>query len=281
MTYAAADRSVQDGTPIELYTFTSQRAVDNVIAQSTSYHRNVSVLGGDVFTATQIKRSDYGIVPIDENTPEITVEVHALHPAAIFYRRQGPPPQNFECFIQRYNGGEVRTIYRGLITEAKQNGRTVIFTVTGRLDEPLATKFPSIQVSALCQHQLYDSLCTMSRAANQTATTIATLGDGRTISVASIGAFAIDRYQWGELLHVASGERRMIAGNAAPKTFALDVRLPTTALVGDAVTIWRGCNRTLLACRDLFDNVQNFGGHPQLKTNRFLWNFPGLFRHGQ
>jgi hypothetical protein len=36
--------------------------------------------------------------------------------------------------------------------------------------------------------------------------------------------------------------------------------------IGDAVTITAGCRHDIQTCRNVFDNVPNYGGFPQLPT---------------
>lgn len=279
MPYDDYDRSIEGSRPVELYTFTSQRGVTPVVARSTSFQRDV-VSDGDTYTARTIRRGAAPIKNVDSDLPEMTVQVAISDPVVRFYRGNAVAPQKLECLIQRRQlisgttfADGTKEIFRGLITEAHQNDRTVVLTITQQLDDPLATRFPALIVSSRCQHVLYDSRCGASRALHQVDTTLATVGDFRTLTIASVGAFAEPSFTQGELLHIPSGERRHIVRGQTTKTMILDVRLPSTAAPGDAVSVWRGCDRIVATCRDRFAKVPNFGGQPHLRTstNVFSW----------
>jgi len=268
VTFVSDDRSIEGSRPVEVYTFTSQRAVTPVVARSTSHHRDV-VFGGFTFTARTIRRGAAPIINVDTQTPEMTVEVPIGDPAAQFYLTLGVPPQKFDCHIQRIQtGGGDQRIFRGQITDCRVNDRTATFTITQHLDDPLATPFPAWQVSKRCQRTLYDSRCKIVRTSHDVITTIQDIGDFKTVQVASIGAFSVGDFQYGELLHAPSGERRHIRIATGTRMMTLDVRLPTTAANTDAVTIFRGCDRSATTCRDRFSNIVNFGGNGLLPRSR-------------
>lgn len=277
-TFLDDDSSIERGKPVELYTFTSQRFLTPIVARSTSYHRSMTVLGID-YTARPIRRGAAPIFSSDNNVREMTVEVAASDPAAMFYMGTGVPPQSFECVIQRLQqtSGQVQDIFRGVISDAQQNGRTVTFTITQRSDDALQTKFPTVQISKLCQHTLFDSRCTVVRTGQQVNTTISAIGDFRTVTVASISPFVDGQFVFGELLHQPSGERRHIVKSFATRQLTLDVRLPSTAVNGDGVVIWRGCDRRPATCRDRFANITNFSGANFLSPRKFVFSTLPMF----
>lgn len=284
MAYTDDDSSVDDSRPVELFTFTSQRSVAPVVARSTSYHRDV-VYGSNTYVARPIRRGAAATADASDNLDEMTVEVASLDPVAVYYMRLGVVPQNLRCRIDRLQltSGTAVRIFEGLVTDARQSGRTVTFTLTQQLDDPLATKFPTIQISRRCQHVLYDSSCNAPRAASQITTTITAIGDWRTVTVASLlfGMFFLipeSDFLFGELLHVPSGERRSISYAVATRQITLDCRLPSNAVNGDAVTLWRGCDRSPQACRDKFGNIPNFGGNPHFATRRAVWTNVGILK---
>ena len=283
MTYDSDDRSVDGSRPVELFTFTSQRAAVPVVARSTSYHRDV-VFGGDTYTARAIRRGAAATSDASDNLDDMTVEVASLDPVAVYYMRLGVVPQNLRCRIDRIQlnssgsgGGSVR-IFEGVVTDARQSGRTVTFTLTQQLDDPLATKFPTIQISRRCQHVLFDSRCGASRATNQIDTTISSIGDYRTLTVASLGIVPESNLLFGELLHVPSGERRSITYAVATRQITLECRLPSNAVNGDAVSLWKGCDREINTCQVYFGQTANFGGNPHFATRRHCWTWSGILK---
>ncbi|MEE9451185.1 MAG: phage BR0599 family protein [Gammaproteobacteria bacterium] len=45
--------------------------------------------------------------------------------------------------------------------------------------------------------------------------------------------------------------------------------------MGDAYSVYRGCNKTLGTCRDVFGNVVNFRGEPHLPGVDQIFKFGG------
>lgn len=287
MTYASLDRSVENSAPIELFTFTSRRASPNeIVARSTSYHRDVVVIGA-TYVARPIRRGAASMGNVSANADSMTVEVPIGDPAAQFYLTSGVPPQGFTIEIIRLQraGGDA-AVFRGTITECRVHGETAVFSVDQAL-ESLATTLPGWQVSKRCQRTLFDAGCGLSRDASDIPTTLTTIfDDPRDLHVAAVGMFGgiggydEGEFKFGELLHLPSGERRSITLATPTRFLRLDVRLPSTALVGDAVLVWRGCDKKATTCRDRFANIVNFGGCNQLPRNKpsIFDRTPGVFR---
>jgi len=273
LTFQQDDRSVEGSRPVELFTFTSQRAVDPVIARSTSYHRDV-VFGGFLYTARPIRRGGSPTGNMTTTTDDMTIEVPTSDPVAQFYLALGTPPQNLSCRILRLQlaSGQTQLIHDGIITECVVRNRTVTFQLDQPIDVDLATPFPPWQVSKRCQRVLYDGGCKESRIINEVATTITTLFDLKNLHVGTttngFATYPEGEFLHGELEHKPSGERRRIVLGTPTKFFRLDVQLPSNAQVGDDVTITRGCTRSAEWCRDKFGNVANFGGNNLLPRSR-------------
>ena len=116
--------------------------------------------------------------------------------------------------------------------------------------------------SVSCPHALYDNGCKVDKSLFKTDTTITAL-TGTTVKVDSIGAFAGEQYQGGFLEWIATDEgtvdRRGIESYEGTTVFTL---LGTTDRleVGQAVTIYLGCDLTPQVCDGTFDNLANYGG---------------------
>ncbi len=57
----------------------------------------------------------------------------------------------------------------------------------------------------------------------------------------------------------------------SPPTIVLFDPMPFTISVGDPVTLTAGCAKTVAACRDLFDNIENLRGEPYIPGNDLLF----------
>lgn len=116
-----------------------------------------------------------------------------------------------------------------------------------------------------CPHSLYDEACRVDKAAFKTNTTITDL-TGTTITVASLGAFGSNRYAGGfvEWIATANGtvDRRAIE-SVTGSTLSL---LGTTdrLVVGQAVSLFLGCDLSPTTCQSIFNNLPNHGGFAML-----------------
>jgi hypothetical protein len=121
--------------------------------------------------------------------------------------------------------------------------------------------------------------CKLSRAASgipiigtvKISTTIASPPSGSTLVVASLGTWPNHAAQLGEVVHVASGERRSIFDQVGT---SLTLQMPILEAVnGDAVDVYVGCSHFMetpvtvgtfpAGCRGL-QNVDNYGGFPAM-----------------
>lgn len=113
-----------------------------------------------------------------------------------------------------------------------------------------------------CPHALYDAGCRADKELFKVDTTITAL-TGTTFTVAGIGAFAGPQFAGGFIEWQATLEgtldRRAIESHVSGTTFAT---LGTTdrLVIGQAVTIYLGCDLTAETCEGTFNNLPNHGG---------------------
>lgn len=132
-----------------------------------------------------------------------------------------------------------------------------------------------------CNYRLYDSGCTIDRAAAanvqsstvQAGSTKTILRDMALNGLTSALTTDPDKY-WDEgTFEFTSGAN---TGQARPvKAFlsaknTIEVRFPflNTPVAGDAYSIRRGCNKTKDACNTRFSNLNNFGGFAEVPTQK-------------
>jgi len=114
-----------------------------------------------------------------------------------------------------------------------------------------------------CPHALYGPGCKANRNDFRTDTTITAL-TGTTITVASLGAWAGERYAGGFIEWEANEDgtidRRGIESHNGGSIFTL---LSTTdrLVAGQEVSLFLGCDLTAETCDDIFNNLANHGGH--------------------
>lgn len=264
--------SVQDSTPIELYTFVTPTTTYRLC----SYHKDVS-FGGNTFTAVPKSRSVLQVVDLADDQFDASVELPATH-ALVQHYSNGVPPYEVACTIQRYqpSSGIALQMWFGYVTALNFRGRMGSFRIPSGLADALQMDCPSVLAQRLCNHVLYDARCTKLRTDFDVITTISAISaDGRTITtVASVPA-AIGTVPYalhGEILHTSTGERRTITAQPALNQFTIQCEFPNASLaIGHAVTVFAGCDHTVTQCRDKFANVVNFGGHPDMPSSNVFY----------
>ena len=136
-------------------------------------------------------------------------------------------------------------------------------------DDAMKIRLPVISAQKHCNHVLYDALCTVNRVSASGTGTITAIA-GNTITTTYTGT----AMTFGDIEHVASGERRMVVAQTGS---VLTLNAPLVeAVVGDSLALAPGCDHTITMCRDAYNNVINFGGHPDMNAAINPWVPNGL-----
>lgn len=225
--------------------------------------RDVNI-GGQTFRAYPSQREEIKLATIAD-TDDLVVQLPLAHDVAQRYLANATPPRRVDVVIRRLqvDSGITEEIWRGTITACAVDRKVVSFRVPSRAGALLAKRLPVVTSSKLCPHILYDANCRVSRASFEMTTTVTNVS-GRVVTVASVGGNPDHWYQFGELTHVASGERMSIEDQAGT---SVSMQLAILELkVGDSVKIAAGCAHDITTCRTKFSNKVNFGGFPRLNT---------------
>ncbi|MBA3457108.1 MAG: phage BR0599 family protein [Deltaproteobacteria bacterium] len=236
------------------------------------------VINGQTFKAMAGNRSGIQIAHL-EGRGEVTLSLPAAHPFVAKYMAGGVPPRLVLINIHRKQaGGEVQTMWRGHVASMTFADHVANFSVPSRPIAMLARRLPTFTVGRSCGHILYDSNCRVLRASFQVTTTVVS-ANGRIVNVASMGVHPDSWAQFGEVLHVLTGERMTIVEQIGT---TITVQQPIGEIkTGDAVEVYAGCDHTIGTCRDKFANVPNFGGLPNLPvSNPFFRNGLGRYQSG-
>ena len=110
------------------------------------------------------------------------------------------------------------------------------------------------------------------------ATTVGAVTDNRVFAVNYTGD-APDALFTGGLVIFTSGlnnglKMEIKVFGPSPTEIELFMAMPFTVADGDGITLQAGCAKTLAACRDVFDNVENFRGFPHIPGNDLLFKTP-------
>jgi hypothetical protein len=265
-TFDDDETSVARSRPIDLAQFdTPTRPYFN-----TSHNVDVA-FGGNTYTAITMGIGEQQLAQ-DPTGREIIVTLPIAHPIVQRFCASGIPEQSVLVTLSRLqaNSGAAVQFHVGFAGGISIDGHTALIRLPALTDDALKIRLPVISVQELCNHVLFDAQCTKSRA-DASATTPITAIVGNVIGVAiPIG----QDFLFGDVIHVASGQRRSIIKEDVG---TLTMRAPFVgAIVGDLVTIALGCAHDVTTCRDKFNNVVNFGGHPSVNAAIDLWSPNGL-----
>lgn len=259
MTYDASELSFQSGAPVELYEF--RRAAR--VWRFTSSDADVTV-DGATYTAAPLQRTAI------EQTPErarngIRISCARDFPIADLFRVTSPTDV-ISVTIIRYHRAEPLnsiTLWMGRVLNAEWRGLSADLSC-----EPVSASLTRTGLRRLyqkqCPHVLYGAACGVSKVAQGIATTV-TAASGVTLTVAALTGgkpYAGGFVEW--LLDDGMIERRFITGVAS---LALTLSQPFQGItVGQAVTVYPGCNHTTGTCSSVYGNLANFGGFPYIPT---------------
>lgn len=240
-------------------------------------------IDGQLFRATAGARGQVTASTFNaEGALEVTLPV--AHPLAQRYMAGGVPPRQLVVKVYRHQleSGTTEKIHEGEATSIAIGGHVARLLVPSRLSEAAMRQLPTIGVGRSCLNVLYDDTCRVDRDSFKITGTVAGI-NGRIVTV----DVAMDD-QWatfGEFLHVATGERMAVQ----EQTSTIDLDGPHAhitmqspileMIVGDAVEVYAGCTHLRAMCLNLFDNIVNYAGFPDMPTkNPFSPNGIGLYQ---
>lgn len=265
MTFLADESGVETSIPRDGILFETP-ALTKRVAIGT---RDVEI-NGATYTALPSTRGELPVALAGEDT-DLIIELPITHYIPWRWNLGGIPPLyvNVTVFRKQMTSGEVETIHQGVIESIEYDTRRDVarVRVPSRLVDVHARRLPMFSVGPLCVHILYDANCQVSRNSFRVDATVQSY-NGRVITVDSMSGQADDWATWGELLHVASGERVSI-GSQIGTTITGQFPIPGIAL-GDQVQIFAGCAHDIGTCFAKFNNKNRFLGFPQLPTKNIF-----------
>lgn len=152
-------------------------------------------------------------------------------------------------------------LFSGRISDTRATGLSVRMIARSHL-ELLNAPMPRNLYQPSCMYSLYDAGCGVSRAAHAVNSTAASGSTRQTINCAL--AEAAGHFDIGEIV-VTSGPNigvRRTVRSYAPGIVRLAYPLPYSPLVGNAFTIYPGCDKRLVTCDVKFSNKPRFRATP-------------------
>lgn len=263
MSYDSDETSVESGLPQELYTITTPTTVYRL----TSSEQDVT-WSSNVYEADVVSRGS--VAPANMNEArELTISLPLDHDVAQSLLASGIPEQNISFVLARIHptASSAREQWRGFVDGVSTDDQYLRLRVMRDITNALAVQLPIAKGSRLCQHMLFDAGCKLDRTFFQALLTVDSVSD-TTLTVTWAGT-PPDPY-WangGDIVTISGSEKRSVISQS---TTTIVVNHPfKTNVVGTSLSISAGCDRSIDDhCRDKFDNVVNFGGHPHLPDNQ-------------
>jgi uncharacterized phage protein (TIGR02218 family) len=255
--------SVQEGTPVELYTLETSAGT----LYFTSSAEDV-VFGADTYTAIPLSRSNVTPPRIGDGK-ELTITMPVDHAAAQDLLSNGIPQQNITLTIARIHStaGSSRQIWRGNVIGATTDQQWLRITTLRDHDDTLSIQLPMAKGNRKCQHQLYDAGCKVS--------SMLVIVDIDSVSGTTIvlDAAFVEADGWangGDIVASADDRRNIIS--QVGTTLTIDVPFRNVS-AGTTVVVRAGCDKAIATCETKFNNVVNHGGHPQKLATKWMSPF--------
>jgi uncharacterized phage protein (TIGR02218 family) len=230
----------------------------------TSYDEDVD-FDGDTYTATPISRGNIEVTTLDvSRVRELTISIARDHAVAQALRANGSQPDALVTVARFHIGdAEDREIHQGYIRGTTSEGAFMRMKVPNRVDEAFSVSLPIVTAQRTCPHRLYDRGCTVDPVADGfvISPTVASIS-GTSLVVSSISGKPDQWARFGKVTRTSDGvERRILAQSGTTLTLG---RAFGTLEVGDALEVYAGCDHSVETCLSKFDNVDNFGGEPEM-----------------
>lgn len=161
----------------------------------------------------------------------------------------------------------VITRFAGRLSEIKDSGRLNATLMVTSWAELLNVYMPTDVFQSSCRNMLFDANCTLDPNNFKATAAINGASDQRNLAtnlVASAGVYAL-----GTILFTSgnnSGVRRSITAQDASGNLTLVAPLPVAPQVGDAFSVFLGCDRSQGVCQTKFNNLIHFRGEPYIPS---------------
>lgn len=256
MTFLTQDSSVHDSLPIECYRFTGPLK---------TYYYNDSdedvTISDQVFISSAITRDAIEAGVSIGNPQRVNISVPFDTEVAVDHGYLSSPSYlNVDIFrVER--GTNYDTDNRKIWT-ARAKGFSISGLMLEIATQAVITNSRSAQLLSAywqrtCNFDLYDSnTCKVNKADHTTTSTVTVVGPNA-VTVVDDG---LDDHELaiGTLVNNRTGETRLITDNLAN---VINVSYGfSDVVVGDTVTISRGCKHNTDDCLNTFDNIINYGG---------------------
>lgn len=252
MSYEDFEYSVQDGAPIELFSFISDGG--GLEYYYTNNDTEIS-FGGKIYEPIHIRRAAISVSAVTAQPATIDFELDRNSDLGELYSLPHAPPTLFVRVWRTHEGStDYRKMFLGRSHNFMPNEETIVVQTKPYIEGLIHRTLPANTLNGRCNHTFLDARCGLNRADFTWNTSVVSI-NGQYVTVGNDfndnGAL-----KFGDL--IINGEYRFILDNV---NNVIKVRYPfTIASPGDAAELVMGCRKTKPAC-DEFNNYARFGGN--------------------
>jgi hypothetical protein len=267
MSYDTYETSVQDGAPIELYTFVRGATVWSYTSSEVAYVDD-SVDPAVTYACLSIDH-DAIETSAEELRNNLELDVPRTMPLVEVFQVIAPTQVVTVYLRELHRGsGEIVPRWKGRVISCDINGGTATLSC-----EPLSTSLKRGSLPDLiqvpCNRVLFDARCGLDPDLWDHATTITAIS-GSALTVGSLGALDSSTdlpYAGGEVIWTDDDGNPVSRFIESVSGLVLTLNRPLyDAAVSDAVVLLPGCDHSYATCRDIYGNLDNHGGRPHLST---------------
>jgi uncharacterized phage protein (TIGR02218 family) len=260
MTFAVIETSNDDGRPIYLYSFT----LGSATWRYTSSDSDVTV-NGYVWKAVPI--SDDGVkLTGDAVTDNLTITApNTIAPVQMFFG--SPPSQAIMVRIYHYHEGDTDSVlgYMGELTAVNQPQPGVAMLTCDSISASMRRDGLRLAWQRTCPYALYDAItCKVDKTVHGIKLVVADV-IGSTVYFNGFDGAADGRFDGGfiEWEHPSRGTEFLGIETQVGATCGM-FGVTDGIYYGLEVMAYPGCNRTTSQCAVKFNNLDNFGGVPDM-----------------
>lgn len=251
MSYDSFENSERNGQPIELYLFTR----NNETFSYTTYHENITYLDID-YIPSSIRRDR-----VRQSMDVFKNDMYFIFPrtnqfASSFIRATQEHITTVTIFRYHHTDSEFKSYWKGRLIGGSLSGNEVKL-----YGESIHTSLRRIGIRAKfeynCRHPLYGHGCGLNKSSFVTGGIVTDINTSRIILTVAEAATQADGYFTGGFVEIGDTTRfvtRHVGDEITLMTPYLD------DIVGQAVSLYAGCDHLKTTCASKFSNSINYGG---------------------
>jgi len=209
---------------------------------------------------------------VELQIPKLTITVWGLQEAVTQFIASNPIELVWVEVLRAFRDQspvECAVIFIGQIRNVTFQGPEAQCECVG-MEYFLEKPIPTIRYQANCNWRVFDERCGLVSGEYLQTVTVTNITSGESYTLTTDMDTKEDDYyaygwmEWGIV-------KRMIASSSGQE---ITLNYPITTLgTGEAINIYPGCDGAIETCRDKYDNVLNFGGHPYIpEDNPSAWS---------